>query len=127
MQLDNPQQAVDRLRQFQRKVRETVMKSRTGGDLSTVSRSTMADTIYAIDTAVDPVLEAFCEEWGRETPLVLVAEGMEDEAGNEGPVVFPRGTRADRAAIRVIVDPIDGTRGIMYDKRAAWAVGGRGA
>jgi fructose-1,6-bisphosphatase/inositol monophosphatase family enzyme len=116
--------AVDRLRQFQRKVRETVVKSRAAGDLSTVSRSSMADTIYAIDTAVDPILEALCEDWGHETPLVLVAEGMEDAHGVEGPVVFPRGLRADRAEIRVIVDPIDGTRGIMYDKRAAWALAG---
>ena len=28
------------------------------------------------------------------------------------------------AAIRLIVDPIDGTRGIMYDKRSAWSVAG---
>ncbi len=124
MTIDNPQAVVDRLRQFQRNVRETVVKSRAAGGLSTVSRSSMADTIYAIDTAVDPVLEAFCEEWGHETPLVLVAEGMEDEHGNEGPVTFPRGTRADRAALRLIVDPIDGTRGLMYDKRAAWALAG---
>ncbi len=125
MPLHNPQQIAERLKRFQRTVRETVMKSRTaGGDLSGVSRSSMADTIYGIDTAVEPLLEAFCQEWGRETPLVLVAEGMEDEHGVEGPVVFPRGTRADRAEIRVIVDPIDGTRGLMYDKRAAWALAG---
>ena len=26
--------------------------------------------------------------------------------------------------IRLIVDPIDGTRGIMYDKRSAWTLAG---
>ena len=128
MPLAHPQLVVDRLRQFQRKVRETIVKSRANGDfaggMSSVSRSATADTIYAVDTAVDPLLEAFCEEWGRETPLVLVAEGLEDAGGREGPVVFPRGTRAERALIRVIVDPIDGTRGLMYDKRAAWALAG---
>ena len=124
MQIQDPQSVVDRLRQFQRRVRETVMKSHKAGTQSAVSRSSMADTIYAIDTAVDPLMESFFEDWGRETPLVLVAEGMEDEHGREGPVVFPRGTRADRAQVRVIVDPIDGTRGIMYDKRAAWALAG---
>ena len=124
MPLSDRQSVVDRLRQFQRKVRETIVKSRATGGLSSVSRSSMADTIYGIDTAVDPLLESFCEEWGHETPLVLVAEGLEDEDGNEAPVVFPRGTRADRAQIRVIVDPIDGTRGLMYDKRAAWALAG---
>jgi fructose-1,6-bisphosphatase/inositol monophosphatase family enzyme len=38
--------------------------------------------------------------------------------------VFPEGMPAERASIRLIVDPIDGTRGIMYDKRAAWALAG---
>ena len=124
MQIQDPLSVVDRLRRFQRRVRETVMKSHADGPQSAVSRSSMADTIYAIDAAVDPLLESFFEEWGHETPLVLVAEGMEDEHGTEGPVTFPRGSRADRALIRVIVDPIDGTRGIMYDKRAAWGLAG---
>src|SRR5439155_17326595 len=77
-----------------------------------------------IDTAVDPVLESFCEEWGKETPLVLIAEGLEDEHGKEAPQAFPRGTREEDAKLRLIVDPIDGTRGLMYDKRSAWALAG---
>jgi len=125
--LSDPQSIVDRLRQFQRLVRDTVIRSRrSAGDvgLHEVSRSSAADTIYKIDTEVDPILEQFCRDWGRETPLVLIAEGMEDENGIEGPVVFPHGTHEENAHIRVIVDPIDGTRGIMYDKRAAWALAG---
>jgi fructose-1,6-bisphosphatase/inositol monophosphatase family enzyme len=125
--LSDPQSIVDKLRKFQREVRDTIIRSRTAaGDagLAQVSKSTAADTIYKIDTEVDPILESFCEEWGRETPLVLIAEGMEDEHGNEGPVCFPRGIKQEDAHIRVIVDPIDGTRGIMYDKRAAWALAG---
>jgi hypothetical protein len=56
---------------------------------------------------------------------VLIAEGLEDPDGNEvDHRVFPSGTRQEDAALRVIVDPIDGTRGIMYDKRAAWALAG---
>ncbi len=127
MSLSNPQAIVERLRKFQRQVRDTVIGSRAaagGGALHEVSRSSSADTIYSIDTAVDPILESFCEEWARETPLVLIAEGMQDQHGQEGPVVFPHGTREEDAHIRVIVDPIDGTRGIMYDKRAAWALAG---
>jgi fructose-1,6-bisphosphatase/inositol monophosphatase family enzyme len=125
--LSDPQSIVDRLRHFQRLVRDTIITSRRnagGAGLHEVSRSSAADTIYKIDTEVDPLLEHFCQEWGRETPLVLIAEGMQDEYGNEGPVVFPHGTAEEDAHIRVIVDPIDGTRGIMYDKRAAWALAG---
>jgi hypothetical protein len=55
---------------------------------------------------------------------VLIAEGLENESGREGSRVFPTGTAEEDAAIRVIVDPIDGTRGIMYDKRSAWSLAG---
>lgn len=120
-----PQQVVDRLIEFQRTVRDSIIRSRAAAGLNAVQRAAAADTIYGIDTVVEPILEQFCEEWGRTTPLVLVAEGLEDEAGNEvAHRVFPREAREEDAAIRVIVDPIDGTRGIMYDKRPAWALAG---
>jgi hypothetical protein len=53
-------------------------------------------------------------------PLVLVAEGL----GTSGVVVLPEGTPEDEALLRVIVDPIDGTRGLMYQKRPAWILTG---
>jgi hypothetical protein len=118
------QDVVDRLREFQRIVQQQLIRSRTLGDLNAVNRSTQADTIYQIDTVVEPLLEDFCREWSKTTPLVLIAEGIENEHGEEGVKVFPEGTREEAAAIRVIVDPIDGTRGIMYDKRPAWALAG---
>jgi hypothetical protein len=119
------QAIVDRLRTFQRTVREMVVRSRQATGLHEVSRSSAADTIYKIDTEVDPLLEEFCQEWSKELPLVLVAEGLEDPDGREAQSrVFPSGTRPEDAAIRLLVDPIDGTRGIMYDKRPAWALAG---
>src|SRR5687768_14983538 len=118
----DPRQVVDRLLEFQRAVRDAVVRGRASGSLHGVTRTSSADTIYAIDAQVDPVLEDFCREWARTTPLVLVAEGLEDEHGREGPKVFPEGSRESDALIRVIVDPIDGTRGIMYDKRPAWTL-----
>jgi fructose-1,6-bisphosphatase/inositol monophosphatase family enzyme len=121
--LSNPQSIVDRLIEFQASVRDQIIASRkSAGGLHQVSHATAADTIYHIDTLVEPLLEAFCREWAKTTPLVLIAEGLEDEHGNEGLKVYPEGTSPDRAEIRVIVDPIDGTRGLMYDKRAAWAL-----
>lgn len=115
---------VDRLLAFQRIVREQLIRSRTGSNLNAVNRSTAADTIYQIDTVVEPILEEFCRDWARTTPLVLIAEGIENEVGEEGVKVFPEGSREADAQIRLIVDPIDGTRGIMYDKRPAWALAG---
>jgi len=120
----DPASVVDRLREFQRGVRDALIRSRKSGAMNAVDRSTAADTIYGIDTVVEPLLEAFCREWAKTTPLVLIAEGIENEAGDEGVRTFPEGIREELAQIRVIVDPIDGTRGIMYDKRAAWALAG---
>jgi hypothetical protein len=121
----DPQDVVDRLRHFQRAVREQVVRSRQQRGLHEVDRSTAADTIYSIDTLVDPILEDFCREWSRDVPLVLIAEGIESHDGEaEGVKVFPEGSREADAKLRLIVDPIDGTRGLMYDKRAAWALAG---
>src|SRR5688500_3199588 len=123
----SPQRVVDRLIEFQREVRNVIMRSHGVVGGHEVSHATTADTIYKIDTDVEPLLEDFCREWAKETPLVLVAEGIEvDEeyGGEEGVKIFPDGAKEEDAQIRLIVDPIDGTRGIMYDKRPAWALAG---
>jgi hypothetical protein len=60
--------------------------------------------------------EALAQDW----PLLLVAEGL----GQDGRRVLPRHTRPDDVAIVVLVDPIDGTRGLMYQKRSAWVLTG---
>jgi len=120
----DPQSVVDRLLEFQRAIRSKLIESRLGQNLSSVARDSSADTIYGIDAAVEPVIEAFFSDWGKTTPLVLVAEGLENESGDEGIATFPRGIPQEQALIRVIVDPIDGTRGIMYDKRSAWSLAG---
>jgi hypothetical protein len=124
MPLSNPVAIVERLQDFQRQVRAQIIQSRTTANLHQVTRSSAADTIYAIDAVVDPLLESFCQDWSTHTPLILIAEGMENEAGQEGPRIFPAGARESDASIRLIVDPIDGTRGLMYDKRPAWALAG---
>ena len=119
------QQVVERLKEFQAAVRSKIIESRTlPGGLSGVTRASAADTIYQIDTVVEPLLESFCAEWARTTPLVLIAEGIENEHGEEGVRIFPEGATESDAKLRLIVDPIDGTRGIMYDKRPAWALAG---
>jgi fructose-1,6-bisphosphatase/inositol monophosphatase family enzyme len=122
--LEKSDAMVARLKELQRTVRDLLIRSRHEKHLHAVARDSSADTIYAIDAVVEPALEAFCEEWGRETPLVLIAEGLAGEEGAEGAKTYPRGTPESRAEIRLIVDPIDGTRGLMYDKRSAWSLAG---
>jgi fructose-1,6-bisphosphatase/inositol monophosphatase family enzyme len=123
--LPDSQSILGRLFAFQRTVRDMILRSRKESGLNEVGRSSAADTIYKIDTEVDPILEEFCEEWGKSTPIVVVAEGLEDHEGNEVESrVFPASAKESDAQFRLIFDPIDGTRGIMYDKRPAWALAG---
>lgn len=78
------------------------------------------DTIYAIDKISEDLLVAFFErEVAPLAPLVLIAEGLPG-----GQIVLPRGATETEAVWRIIVDPIDGTRGIMYQKRSAWVLTG---
>ena len=116
--------SIAQLRQMQREIRDAVIHSHRDTDRHETAKSTAADTIYRIDAHVEPIIEKYCREWGESTPLILIAEGIEDEKGVEGAKVFPQGTRPQDAVIRLIIDPIDGTRGIMYDKRSAWSLAG---
>ena len=78
------------------------------------------DTIYAVDrVSEEVVVELFEREVAHVAPLVLIAEGIEG-----GSVTLPRGTLEADAVWRVVVDPIDGTRGLMYQKRSAWVLTG---
>src|SRR3954469_1826998 len=94
----DPLEVVSRLKDFQRQVRDALVRSHSSLGLHEVSRASAADTIYQLDTVVEPLLEAFCEQWARTTPLVLVAEGVEGGAA-EGSKVFPAGASEDDAAI----------------------------
>jgi fructose-1,6-bisphosphatase/inositol monophosphatase family enzyme len=120
----DPADAVRRLKDFQRQVRDALARSRSRSGMHQVSRTTAADTIYRLDAVAEPLLDNFCREWAETTPLVLIAEGVETGGGTEGVKVFPDGAREQDAVIRLIVDPVDGTRGLMYDKRSAWALAG---
>ncbi len=118
--LPNPDAIVSALRDLQRRIRDVVVKSRRAVDLHAVSHQSSADTIYKLDLLIEPVIEAFCEAWGRTMPMVVVAEGIEPETGR----IFPAGANEADAQVRIIMDPVDGTRGLMYDKRAAWSLAG---
>jgi fructose-1,6-bisphosphatase/inositol monophosphatase family enzyme len=88
-------------------------------ELASISREEDGDTIYAIDAVSEEVIGRFADILGRQHSFVLVAEGLPG-----GQQVFPRGTDEADATWRIIVDPIDGTRGLMYQKRSAWVLTG---
>ncbi|MBV8781465.1 MAG: inositol monophosphatase [Phycisphaerae bacterium] len=115
----NRQAILDRLLALQQLILQQIIDSRQRQQLHAVARETSADTIYAIDALVESTIEEFCDDWSRTLPLVLIAEGLE-----LGGKVFPEGSEESDAVIRLIIDPIDGTRGLMYDKRSAWTLAG---
>ncbi|MGK7393425.1 MAG: inositol monophosphatase family protein [Candidatus Cyclobacteriaceae bacterium M3_2C_046] len=90
--------------------------------LTQIYKTGQDDIIYQIDKDVEafilPELNHFAPELGG---VALVAEGM---AGAEQPLCFPENINQEQAAIRLIIDPIDGTRGIMYNKRSAFFLAG---
>jgi fructose-1,6-bisphosphatase/inositol monophosphatase family enzyme len=88
-------------------------------DMAEISRDEEGDTIYAVDrVSEERIVDFFAREVAPHAPLVLVAEGL------PGGTVLPRGASEADAVWRVIVDPIDGTRGLMYQKRSAWILTG---
>ncbi len=75
------------------------------------------DQIFGIDREVEPVLLTEIASWPEEhRPTLLIAEGL----GADGKLNFGKARRSP--GYRLIVDPIDGSRGLMYDKRSAWFI-----
>lgn len=74
------------------------------------------DRTYALDAVADEPLRRFVERVGARRPITLIAEGPGELSA------APRS--GGGAPIRVLVDPIDGTRPLMLDLRPAWIVTG---
>jgi len=90
-------------------------------DLAAIAKEEAGDTIYAIDKVSEELLvEFFTNEVAVHKPIVLIGEGLEPH----GQRVLPDGADEADARWRIIVDPIDGTRGVMYQKRSPWILTG---
>jgi fructose-1,6-bisphosphatase/inositol monophosphatase family enzyme len=112
-----------RIRNIQAAIRDQVINAfaqSTMEQLSAIVAEQGGDTIFAIDRISEEVLLSHFEQLGQDWSFVLIAEGL----GEDGVVVFPRGSNPEQAELRIIIDPIDGTRGLMYQKRAAWILTG---
>ena len=113
---------LDPLRSIHDQIRDAVVLAAQRQEieqLAAVERDEEGDTLYAIDAVSEKRLLELFENLSRDHSLVLIAEGLRG-----GQIVLPRGTAENDADWRVIVDPIDGTRGLMYQKRSAWILTG---
>ena len=111
------------LRRLHETIRAAVVEAcerAASGELAKVVAEEEGDTIFALDRVSEEVLIDFFErEVAPHAPVLLIAEGLSD-----GQIIVPRGTAESDVVWRIIVDPIDGTRGLMYQKRSGWILTG---
>ena len=90
-------------------------------ELSEVVHEGKGDTIYSIDRISEELIVEYLKtEIVDIAPVILIAEGISED----GNIVLPPGASGEDAEYRIIMDPIDGTREIMYQKRSAWILTG---
>ena len=119
----NSESLLQPLKRLHETIRQTVVDAcehRSLESVAAIAREEEGDTIYAIDYLTeDLIIDFFSREIASATPIVVIAEGLPG-----GQLVLPRGASEESAIWRIIVDPIDGTRGLMYQKRSAWILTG---
>jgi hypothetical protein len=111
------------VRAIQEEIRDAVVSAcekSSQQQMSEVDHDGSGDTIYAIDRISDSrLVELFDQRIASREPIILIAEGIPD-----GKLCLPRGTREQDAVWRIIADPVDGTRCLMYQKRSGWILTG---
>lgn len=116
-------QLLPSLRELHDRIRQSVLEAtavRSSEDLSRIVADEGGDLVFAIDRVSEKVLIDFVtNEIACHTPVVLIAEGLPT-----GKIILPAGTREEDCLWRIIVDPIDGTRCLMYQKRPGWILTG---
>lgn len=116
---------IERLRELHRRIRERVAQRLAAGALAAfadpvggeadVAADGPGDVSFAIDVPAEEEIDRFATEWGRERPLVVVAEGLGERR-------YGRDPRPGEEVLRLIADPIDGTRNLMFDMRSGWVL-----
>lgn len=113
-----------RVLQLQAALRDEVLdtcRHQSVEQLASYDDSQPGDTSFAIDRVAEDALVVLAEELlARDWPLLLVAEGLTDTGLGHG----VRRLGAGEPEIRVLVDPLDGTRALAHQKRSAWVLTG---
>jgi hypothetical protein len=119
--LNSVEQFLDPIRRLQCEIRDLVLagcQTQSAEDLAQVVHDGAGDVTYAIDRISESALVHWIDrEIASREPIVLVGEGLPD-----GCITLPTTARSADARWRIIVDPIDGTRGLMYQKRPGWVL-----
>lgn len=109
------------IRQLHDGIRQRVLdtlEQRSAEDLSQVVAEQGGDVVFALDEAVEGLLlEILTQEIADREPIAVVAEGLPG-----GKTVLPAGAEEQDCPWRLIIDPIDGTRPLLYQKRSGWVL-----
>jgi fructose-1,6-bisphosphatase/inositol monophosphatase family enzyme len=115
-------QMLPALRSIHEQIRDAIVLAteHSTTELTHVVEDGEGDTIYAIDrVSEDLLVSLFAREIAAHTVVVLIAEGLP-----HGKIVLPHGAHEHDAQWRILADPIDGTRCLMYQKRSGWILTG---
>ncbi|MCS6823972.1 MAG: hypothetical protein NZ529_06720 [Cytophagaceae bacterium] len=108
--------------QIRDQIYDSLKKQSTQHELSTVYEDSEEDVIYLIDKrAEDLIIKNFEMHASELGGVVLIGEGI---GNRKNPKILPSNFDESTCRYRIIIDPIDGTRGIMYDKRSAFFLAG---
>jgi hypothetical protein len=119
--MNEAQRLVSELERVGLAVRDAIqqVQEEVGLDLSALDADEGGDRIYRLDRISEDVLLERLGVIADEIPFVLVAEGLEG-----GRRLLPEGGEEGDARWWIIIDPVDGTRPLMYGKRSAWFLAG---
>jgi hypothetical protein len=106
------------LRTMHERIRSAVredLASKEKDFLAGEARDGAGDVSFQIDVRPEEIVEQAFND--APEPVVVVCEGL-------GRAVFPARASQREAAWWVIIDPLDGSREIAYNKRSAWVLSG---
>ena len=121
---------VDVVRGIHDRIRDDIIaaceQAASDAEMAGIAHDGPGDTIYAIDkVSEDTLISEIQSTIATHETVLLVAEGIEPDGrillGPESrPHAEPESDASARPRWTLLVDPIDGTRGLMYQKRSAW-------
>lgn len=118
--MKNEKSIIENLRKFQFEIVDNIskqMKEQNSFELSKIAYDVSGDSSYAIDANLDKPIDTFFRQFGNNVgSCLLISEGAKPKPfGAEKP---------EDCKYVVIIDPVDGTRGLMYNMTSAWTLAG---
>ncbi|MCS7063814.1 MAG: hypothetical protein NZM04_07215 [Methylacidiphilales bacterium] len=93
----------------------TLRTRHSHNDWCKASSHSEADVLFRVDVITEEFLvPELIRRWPHSSPTRLTIEGLHNG------LLLPDSTPSADFQYELIIDPIDGTRGLMYDKRPAW-------